>query len=170
MNVEACFKIAYVMKTHGLKGEVTFSLAPDCPDLSELTSLFLELKGQLVPYFIHSASAKGIKAYVKLEDVDTAEAAAQLTGASVYIPKEHRPALARGKFYGDEVKGFEVTDVVQGPLGYVKEVLETGANRHLIVLYLGKEIMIPLNGPFIKSLNKTKKKFMVELPDGFLDI
>ncbi len=158
------------MKTHGLKGEVTLSLSPDCPDLSGLTSVFLELRSQLVPYFIHSASTKGIKAYVKLEDVDSAEAAAELTGSSVYIPKEHRPVLSRGEFYGDEVTGFEVNDVFHGPLGYVKEVLETGANRHLIVIYLGREIMIPLNGPFIKSLNKAKKKFVVELPDGFLEI
>lgn len=170
MKVEACFKIAYVMKTHGLKGEVTFSLSPDCPDLSGLTSVFLELRNQLVPYFIHSASTKGIKAYVKLEDINSAEAAAELTGSSVYIPKEHRPALSRSEFYGDEVTGFEVNDVFHGPLGYVKEVLETGANRHLIVIYLGREIMIPLNGPFIKSLNKAKRKFAVELPDGFLEI
>ena len=158
------------MKTHGLKGEVTFSLSPDCPNLSGLTSVFLELRNQLVPYFIHSASTKGIKAYVKLQDVNSAEAAAELTGSSVYISKEHRPALSRGEFYGDEVAGFEVNDVFHGPLGYVKEVLETGANRHLIVIYLGREIMIPLNGPFIKSLNKAKKKFVVELPDGFLEI
>ena len=170
MKVEACFKIAYVMKTHGLKGEVTFSLSPDCPDLTSLESVFLEVRNQLVPYFLHSVSGKGVKAYVKLEDVDSAEAAGELTGASVYIPKQHRPPLARGEFYGDEVTGFEVADVVHGPLGYVKEVLELGATRHLIVIYLGREIMIPLNGPFIKSLNKTKQKFTVELPNGFLEI
>jgi len=30
--------------------------------------------------------------------------------------------------------------------------------------------MIPVNGPFIKSISKAKKKIQVELPEGFLEI
>jgi 16S rRNA processing protein RimM len=30
--------------------------------------------------------------------------------------------------------------------------------------------MIPVNGPFITSINKSKKKINVALPEGFLDI
>lgn len=170
MKFDDCFKIAYVLKTHGLKGEVTLSLGPECPDLEDLTSIFLEVKGQPVPYFIQSISPKGTKAFIKLEGVNSIDEAAPLKGCSVYIPKAFRPALPRGEFYNDEVIGFEVADQIQGPLGAVKEVQENGANRHLIVLYLGREIMIPLNGPFIKHINKTSRTFTVELPDGFLEI
>lgn len=170
MNVESCFKIAYVMKTHGLKGEITFALLPDCPDLEEIKTIYLEVKNSLVPYFITSISVKGIKAYVKLDDVNTTEAAEALTGCSIYIPKASRPALPRGAFYGDEITGFEVSDAVFGVLGHVKEVLEMGVSRHVIVIYLGKEVMIPLNGPFIKTVNKSRKKITVELPEGFLDL
>ncbi|MDZ4715081.1 MAG: ribosome maturation factor RimM [Cytophagales bacterium] len=170
MKIDDCFKIAYVAKTHGLQGEVTFVLAPGCPDLVGLPSLFVETKGQLVPYFIKSVSAKGTKAFVKLEDVDSADAAALLRGCSVYLPRTLRPALPRGEFYNDEVVGFEVTDNAHGLLGIVKEIMENGANRHLIVNYLGREIMIPLNGPFIRNTNKSRKKITVELPKGFLEI
>jgi len=31
-----------------------------------------------------------------------------------------------------------------------------------------KEILIPINAPFITSINKTKKLILVELPDGLL--
>ena len=170
MKVEDCFKIAYVMKTHGLKGEVTIALLPDCPDLTSLTSVFLEVKNHLVPYFIESVSVKGIKAYIKLEEVNTAEGAAALTGSGLFISKDHRPVLSKGEFYNDEVSGFEVTDMNFGAIGHVQGVLETGANRHLIVLFQGREIMIPLNGPFIQSVNKSKKKITVDLPVGFLEI
>lgn len=170
MRFEDCFKIAYVLKTHGLKGEVTLSLGPECPDLGGLASLFLEVKGQPVPYFIQSVSLKGTRAFIKLEGVNSIDEAALLKGCSVYIPKAFRPSRPRGEFYNDEVIGFEVTDQIQGPLGHVKEVQENGANRHLIILYLGREIMIPLNGPFIKRINKTSRTFTVELPDGFLEI
>ena len=170
MKFEDCFKIAYIVKTHGLKGEVTLSLSAECPDLHDVDSLFLDVRGQLVPHFVQSVSMKGAKAFIKLEGINTLEDAFSLKGSSVYLSKKMRPSQPRGKFYNDEVVGFEVTDLVQGPLGFVKEVQENGANRHLIVLYLGREIMIPLNGPFIKGVNKTAKRFSVELPDGFLDI
>lgn len=170
MNLQSCFKIGYVMKTHGLKGEVTFSLAPDCPDLDGIESIFLQVKTQLVPYFIQSISIKGTKAYVKLEDVNTAEEAEALTGSSLYLPKETRPSLPRGEFYGDEVIDFEVIDKEFGLLGRVREVQELGITRHLIVVKDKKELMIPVNGPFIQGVNKSRKRISVELPEGFLDL
>ncbi|MBL7846457.1 MAG: 16S rRNA processing protein RimM [Cyclobacteriaceae bacterium] len=158
------------MKTHGLKGEVTFALAPDCPELEDIESVFLQVRNQLVPYFIHSISIKGTKAYVKLEDVNSAEEAEALTGCSLYLPRESRPALPRGEFYSDEIIDFEVIDKDFGLLGRVREVQELGITRHLIVVQEKKEIMIPVNGPFIQGVNKSKKRINVELPEGFLDL
>jgi 16S rRNA processing protein RimM len=52
----------------------------------------------------------------------------------------------------------------------VREVFESGPNRFLMIDWHEKEVMIPINGPFIKSINKSKKKISVELPEGFLEI
>lgn len=169
MDLDSCYKIGYVAKTHGLKGEVTFIPSPECPDLSEVTALFLEQKGNLVPYFIESVSMRGDQAFVKLEDVEDQPAANLLKGSSVYVPKSERPKLARGEFYNDEVIGFDVVDQA-GVLGTVTEIEEAGPNRFLVVVLSGKEVLIPVNGPFIKSVNKSRKQITVELPEGFLDI
>jgi 16S rRNA processing protein RimM len=40
----------------------------------------------------------------------------------------------------------------------------------LTLNYNTKEVLIPVNGPFITSTNKTKKLIKVDLPEGFLDI
>jgi 16S rRNA processing protein RimM len=48
--------------------------------------------------------------------------------------------------------------------------MEAGPNRFLVVDHKGKEVLIPINGPFIKSVNKSKKKITVELPEGFLEL
>lgn len=171
MNIGDYYKVGYVMKPHGLKGEVTISLDPDAlADWENLKSIFIEKKSQLVPYFVEAISVRNDKAFVKLEDVDTPEYAELLKGGSLYLPKKTRPKLAKGEFYSEEVIGFEVFDDVHGPLGFVGDVEQAGPNRFLIVSYLQKEIMIPVNGPFIKSINKSKKKISVSLPDGFLDI
>lgn len=169
MEIQDCYKIGYVSKTHGLKGEVTVNTLPECPDLNSIENVFLEQTGGLVPYFIKSVSVKGDKAFVKFEEVDGIDAASELKGVSLYLPKTERPKLSRGEFYNDEVVGFEVIENEEA-LGRVTDIMEAGPNRFLVIDHNGKEVLIPINGPFIKSINKSKKKVTVELPEGFLDI
>ncbi len=170
MDVSACYKIGYILKPHGLKGEVTVSVETDAPELEDLESVFLERDNRLVPYFIEAASVRGAKAFVKFEEVDSPEAAEAISKTNVYVPKAVRAKSGRGEFYDDEVIGFEVSDSEAGLLGKIKEVIAAGPNKLLSVDYNGKEILIPVNGPFIKSVSKRKKKLSVSLPDGFLDI
>lgn len=171
MELADCFKIGYVQKTHGLKGEVTIALEPGAPDDFEtITSLFAEVKGRLIPYFIEEISFKGDKAFVKFEDVDSSEVANTLKGSSLYLPKSARPKSKRGEFYNDEVIGFTVNDATAGLLGKVSSVENEEVNPLLIVLQGEKEIAIPINAPFIISVNKSAKKIEVDLPEGLLDL
>lgn len=169
MNKTTCYKVGYIAKVHGLKGEITMVIT-EAVDAGLLKSIFIEVNNNLVPYFIEGISDRGDKAFVKLEDINSVEQAETLKGCSVYLPKEMRPKLNRGEFYDDEILGFEVVSETDEPLGTVSEVVPSGPNRLLSLNYLGKEVLIPTNGPFIKSVNKTKKKIVVQLPDGFLDI
>jgi len=172
------YKIGYIAKTHGLKGEVTINTLPECPDLTSTETLYLG--DAFVPYFIKSISVKGDKAYTKFDEVDNIDQASDLKGQSIYLPVSERPKLSRGEFYNDEIVGFEVESSSELPggalathgiiLGTITGVMEAGPNRFLELDYNGKEVLIPVNGPFIKSINKTKKRVTVELPEGFLDI
>lgn len=171
MEIADCFKIGYVQKTHGLKGEVTIALEANAPDeVDSMTSIFLEVKGRLIPYFIVAISLKGDKAFVKFEDVTTSEQANQLKGTSLYLPKAIRPKSKRGEFYNDEIIGFTVNDAAAGKLGNVVRVENEEINPLLIVQHGEKEIAIPINAPFITSVNKSAKKIEVALPEGLLDL
>jgi 16S rRNA processing protein RimM len=165
------YKAGFIMRPHGLKGEVTIALDKDSPaDWQDLKSVLLEIKGQLVPYFIERVSVRGDKAFLKLEEVDTPELAAMLKGTSLHLLKKTRPKPERGDFYNDEVIGFEIEDETKGILGKVKEMEQAGPNRFFLLLYNEKEVMIPALPPLLKSINRSKKKITVNLPDGFLDI
>jgi len=169
MNKQDCYSIGYISKTHGLKGEVT-AVFTEPIELDTVESVFIELEGSLVPYFIHSFSDRGDKAFIKFDDVNTPEQAAALKGSTLFLNKSVRPSLKRGEFYNDEVVGFSVDDETLGTLGPVKQVIESGLNRLLEVDHQGKEVLIPINSPFIKSVNKSKKLIKVHLPEGFLSI
>lgn len=165
------YRVGFIMKPHGLKGEVTVSLDPDSPaDWSNLKSVFVDIKGQIVPYFIESISLKGDKVFVKFEDVSSIDDARKLQKHSLYLQKKHRPKLQRGDFYNDEVIHFVVEDATLGALGRVVAVEQTNQSRFLIIEHNTKELMIPVTGPFITGINKSKQKISVNLPDGFLDI
>lgn len=171
MKTDELYKAGFVMRTHGLKGEVTISLDADAPaEWESLESVFLEIKTQRIPYFVEAISVRHNQAFVKFEDVNTPEAAQALKGSSIYLPKASRPKLSRGDFYHDEVLDFEVIDEELGLLGTVQHIEQAGQNRFVVLSHKTKEVMIPVNGPFIKSINKTKKKITVALPEGFLDI
>jgi 16S rRNA processing protein RimM len=171
MDIGSTYKIGFILRPHGLKGEVTISLDPEAPaGLSGVESVFVEQDKRLIPFFITAVSATGKKAFVKFEDVDNADAAEAISKRAIYLPKSSRPKSSRGEFYDDEVVGFTVTDEQLGELGTVTGVADAGANRLLILMHAEKEVLIPVNSPFVLSINKSKKKITVDLPDGFLDI
>jgi 16S rRNA processing protein RimM len=171
VDIKDCYKFGYVLKPHGLKGEVTISLDPDVPNgIDGVESVFLSINDTLVPYFIAAVSVRGDKAFVKFDDVDSADQAKEISKRAIYIPKSERPKSIRGEFYDDEIPGFMVTDENVGELGTVQEVMSAGPNKLIVLDCQGKEVLIPVNSPFIVSINKSKKKITVNLPDGFLDI
>jgi len=171
MELDACFKIGYVQKTHGLKGEVTLVLEADAPGAFDgIPSVFLEVKGRLIPYFIEAISVTGDKAIVRFEDVASSEEANKLKGSSLYLPKTTRPKSKHGEFYNDEIIGFVVNDAEAGILGNIVRVENEEVNPLIIIQQGEKEIAIPVNAPFILSVNKSAKKIEVDLPDGLLDL
>ncbi len=171
MKTSACYKIGYILKPHGLKGEVTVVLDPGFPlDFNDIKTVWIERANRLLPYFVQSASVRDTRAFVKFEDVDTPEDARTLSRGSLYLPKESRPKSGKGSFYDDEIIGFEVTDLQTGTLGHVTGVTNAGANRLLTMPYRGKDLLIPVNGPFITSVNKSTKTITVSLPEGFFDL
>src|SRR6187402_575856 len=90
MNKQDCYSIGFISKTHGLKGEIT-AVFIEPVELEEIRSVFIDVKGNLVPYFIESFSDRGDKAFIKFEDIDTPEQAASLKGTTIYLEKTVRP-------------------------------------------------------------------------------
>lgn len=167
MKQDSLVKIGYVKKTHGLKGEVTLKLNPDAPEIEIGEALMIELDSGHVPYFVENISYKHDQAFLKLEEIQTINQSEQLKGRSIFIEKAKRPKLARGEYYDDELVGLQVYNDTES-IGIVNQVISQGVVRFLEIGENG--ILIPVNGPFIKSISKSKKRIEVELPEGFLDI
>ncbi len=106
MNTADCFYLGNITKPFGYKGEVDIFLDVDEPqNYATLDAVFVELRGQLIPYFIDDIRLKNNHAVVRFQDVNTDNVQA-LIGAKLYLPLAALPKLRGNKFYFHEVIGF----------------------------------------------------------------
>ena len=171
MNIDECYQLGHVIKTHGLKGEVNIFLDVDHPsEYQELGSVFVEINQKLVPFFIESIQLKGNKALVKFEDVDSLEEAEELQSKRIYRPLTSLPGLDEDQFYYHEIIGYQVKDVKGEKLGVVKNVYTSGAQDLLAIAYQGKEILIPVADEILKKVDRDQEMLEVAIPEGLLEI
>ena len=171
MKKEECFYLGKVVKTHGLKGQVTLKVDADDPSAyAEMKYFFLEINKVLTPFFVERITMNGDKFFVAVQDVTTIEAAQALVGKPVYLPLEMLPALSGKQFYYHEVAGFTVVDAQKGELGPIKEVLEYPTQAILQVMKGDKEILIPIIDQVIQNVDRVNKKLYVSAPEGLIDM
>ncbi|RYE17672.1 MAG: 16S rRNA processing protein RimM [Sphingobacteriaceae bacterium] len=171
MTTEDCFRLGTVTKTRGLKGELQVFIAFDEPEKLKFNSLFLELGGKLVPYFVtlFKLPMKNV-AYLQLEDVNTIEKAALLVKKDVYLPNKIKPKKKKSEFGLKDLIQFIAVDINEGELGEIIEIHEFPQQLIATVSYKNQEVLFPLNESIIKSIDVVKGVVLVDLPEGLLDV
>ncbi|MFC0183188.1 16S rRNA processing protein RimM [Pseudarcicella hirudinis] len=171
MTKNECYELGRITKTHGIKGEVNIWLDVDFPDeYEDLESVFVDIKGELVPYFVQKILIRPNQTIVQFEDVDTFEKAEALLGASLYLPLDVLPDLEKDQFYYHEIVGFQVVDKKLGVLGTVNTVYSMQVQDLVSMDYQSKEVLIPVSDSIVLSADKAQKILNVDLPDGLIDV
>ena len=170
MTNDECYQLGKITKPFGFKGQVVFFLDVDCPDdYAGLQSVFVEIKGNLVPYFIKEINITGNKAIVTFEDVKPDEAQS-LVGSRLFLPLEMLPKLDGNKFYYHEVIGWKVIDSEKGYIGVIQSVIDYPAQALFQIMENGREILIPIIDQVIKLVDRKEKTIHIEAPNGLIDL
>lgn len=165
------YKIGKLVAVFGLKGELVLKhTLGKKTSLKGLQALFMEEKKQsFIPWFIETAKIKSEEeVYLKLEGVDTREAAMKLTQKEIWIPEPDFKKLAAKSAPGSILGYIIIND--DEPLSEILEVIE---QPHQLLCRLEinqKEVLIPLNEQTIQKIDHKKKQVSVSLPDGLLEI
>lgn len=171
MKIEDCFYIGYITKTKGLKGEVQVYFEYDEPGDLTLDSVFAEINGKLVPFFISTYKLQNNQTgNFYFDDVDTIEKASALVRKKLYLSNELKPVRDEDEFLITDLKGFIVFDETAGELGEIIEIHEYPQQFVAVVPYKFKEIMFPLNDDLIKEIDEDKGILKVNLPEGLIDL
>ena len=150
-----------IINTHGVRGEVKAEAWTDEPAvLAGLKTLYLE--GRL----LRVEGARVHKGFVllKLEGVDTVEAAMALKGKVLHADRDSVP-IAEGAFFLQDAIGQPVVEEDGTELGILADILDYPAGRIFVVK--GKaEHLIPEQGGFIRSFDPASGKLIVHLIEG----
>lgn len=172
MRKKDCFYLGKVAKKYSFKGEVLVYLDTDEPELyTELESVFVEINGHLVPFFIEKSSIhRGKFLRTQFEDMDSEEAADTIVGKDVYLPLTMLPELEGNKFYYHEIVGFDAIDQQLGNFGTILRISDNGLQALFEVQKDDAVILIPLIDEFIIEVNRENKSILFNTPDGLIDL
>jgi 16S rRNA processing protein RimM len=165
------FKIGKFVAAHGLTGELV--LKHDLGKktlLKGLDVLFIEdKKNSFLPWFIQGTRIKANgEVFVKLESVDSREAATRLVQKEVWFPEKD---LKKFSAKSAPINLLGYTLINDGTaLGQVEEVIEQAHQMLCRLSIKQKEVLIPLNEDTLQKIDHTKKEIRVQLPDGLLAV
>jgi 16S rRNA processing protein RimM len=173
MDIDSCYLLGYIIKPHGLKGEIVAHFDVDVPEnYKNLESVFISKNNEkiLIPFFIEKLQLNQNKATIKFEEVDSIEQAEDLLNGELYLPLKFLPPLTGNQFYYHEIIDFSIVEEEKGLLGKIKDVYHLPNQDLIAMIYQGKEVLIPINENIILSVDRVNNKLHVKLPEGLLEI
>ena len=166
MNTE---EIGYISKTHGLKGHVILRLNELVRiDEGGIKSIFLELNGSQVPYFIEECRPNNAGYIIKLETIDVVETSKKLIGKKAFALTDF---ILEEEESLKEFIGYTIIDSKLGNVGIISDVDEKTDNVIIKVMHpSGKEIILPFNNDFIIEIDDDLKTIHFDAPEGLIEM
>lgn len=169
MKASDCFSPGFIVKPHGLKGGVVAKLTVKAPQsYSGLDALFLEQRGQLVPFMVESFSVKENIAYIKFDGVNTSEQALELRYAKLYLPADMAPEISDND--PSLTIGYAVHDERFGNLGPIREIMMAGSQETLVIGHEKTDVLIPFVPQMITKVDHKTRTVHSNCPEGLIDM
>jgi len=167
----ANISLGRVLKIQGYDGTLTVKLEKDfIENIPAMESVFLEIDGKPVPFFIASSAYEGGEILkLRLEGYGSYEKANGFAGCTVYLTsggEKREPSTANGN-----IAGFRVMLNSKTIIGDIEEIIRNpGHDLMKIISPEKKEILIPFHEDFILWFDEKNRTITVQLPEGLLDI
>ncbi len=171
IHKEEVNRIGFFAKPHGIKGELSLVTDYDLFEDEADPFLFCEIDGILVPFFVESFRYKSNSVIlVKLEHINNEMAAKRFINMDVYYPANRVKTPSYDEQSWEQFLGYVLAGKTQGDLGIITDVDETTINTLLRVDYRGKELLVPIADELVDAIDEKKRKIIVSLPEGILDL
>ena len=169
MTRDKCLLLGTISKTHGFRGELIIRVTnPSFEPDENWESLFLQIDGILVPFFISSLHApKAEEWFVCFDDYDNKDIAQNLIGSPVWIQKEFM-AKVKEEIYMDELTGYVLINLSTGRQALIADFIDIPGNPVLEVTLEGEKILVPAQDHMIEEIDQDNRKLVMRLPEGIM--
>ncbi len=159
--------IGRVLKPWSYRGELKIEILTDFPDrFASLRTVFLGDDAK--SFSVERARLHGNAALLKLNGVDSTQAAEKLRNQLVQVAAEDAVRLPKGQHYLYQLIGLRVKTLGGETLGEIVEILDTGANDVYVVREGSREILIPAIEDVVKEIDLERGEVIVQLIEGLI--
>lgn len=171
MNRSDTRLVGTLVKLHSFKGRfVLISETGLSEDIENWESVFLEIEGLLVPFFIDFINITSDSAVIiGFEDIDSSDKAKDFVSSQVYQLKSLVKEVEEDAAF-DQLSGYRVIDKTLGFIGTIDTILDYNQNLLFRIVKGNQEILIPVNEDIITKINHKKKEIVIDAPAGLLDL
>lgn len=159
--MEDYIRIAKIVGTHGVKGEIKLEAECDSPEfIKKFKTFYIDKKA----YELENSRTHKGRLLLKLSSVSDLNAAGALKDKAVFISRKDAE-LPEGHYFLQDIIGAEVVDEKAGAIGRLIEFINSPGG----IIYVVKgerEYLIPMNNEFILETDAEKGLIKVRLIEG----
>lgn len=161
-----------IAKVSGYEGAVTVKLEKSFTEnIPHMESVFLEIEGKPVPFFISDLDYSGADLLkLSFDGYESDEKVSGFIGSRVFLT-DSGSENEHTKTDANNIIGFKVFLSDSTPLGAITDIIENPGQWLLIIKSpANREILIPLHEDFLVSIDKKKKSVIMDLPEGLIEL
>lgn len=170
-KMEKRLQVGIITTTHGLKGEVkVYPTTDDVNRFRKLKQVILD-NGRL-QRILEIEGVKFFKQLVilKFKGLDDISEVEQFRQCGIYVDRKDAVRLKKDEYFIADLIGMRVEKEDGSALGFLKDVITTGANDvYDVTLEDGRSLLIPAIRECILEVNVEEARMRVHLLDGLMD-
>lgn len=162
------------MKVHGVNGKLVIRMNRSVAGVLDFPEwLFIRIDGGLVPFSVTEESVfqkDKNHIIVGLGQIDALEKATVMVGLTCNLEGAWTDWFEASGEETGSLTGFEVLDEISGKSGKVIGFHDIPGNPLLEIEIDGKNALLPMQSEFVVSTDTRKRKLILRIPEGLLDL
>ncbi len=163
--------IGHIVAAFGMHGQLKVRAVTDRPDHLQKRIRTIYIGTEHTPYQLRNVfQHKPQLLVITVQGITMRNQAEDLRGAEVFILEAEAAPLATDEYYIHQLYNLRVETTEGTLLGYVHEVLETGANEVLVVRRADQsDALIPMIYDVVQELDVAGQRIVIRLLPGLVE-
>ncbi|GHU62671.1 ribosome maturation factor RimM [Clostridia bacterium] len=160
-------RVGVITSPHGLQGEVkVFPTTDELDRFSALHEVYLDIDQEKKKLQIEKVRYMNQMVILKVQGWDKREDVERYRKQDLWIERSQALPLAENEVYIADILGFRIKSDIGEDLGYLKDVLKTGANDVYVVDTGDKELLLPSIPECILDILWDEECILVHILEG----